>query len=57
MRIAIIGSGGVGGFFGAKLAKGGADVTFPAALTSRYHPRILAIKQSTNTSVGPTIPS
>ena len=30
MRIAIIGSGGVGGFFGAKLAKGGADVTFLA---------------------------
>lgn len=30
MRIAIIGSGGVGGFFGAKLTKGGADVTFLA---------------------------
>jgi len=30
MRIAVIGSGGVGGFFGAKLAKGGADVTFLA---------------------------
>lgn len=30
MRIAVMGSGGVGGYFGAKLAKGGADVTFIA---------------------------
>ena len=30
MRIAIMGSGGVGGFFGARLVKGGADVTFVA---------------------------
>jgi 2-dehydropantoate 2-reductase len=30
LRIAIMGSGGVGGFFGARLAKGGADVTFIA---------------------------
>ncbi|MBC5785790.1 2-dehydropantoate 2-reductase [Ramlibacter sp. USB13] len=30
MRIAIMGSGGLGGYFGAKLAKGGADVTFIA---------------------------
>ncbi len=30
MRIAIMGSGGVGGFFGARLVKGGADVTFIA---------------------------
>lgn len=30
MRIAIIGSGGVGGYFGARLASGGADVTFLA---------------------------
>lgn len=30
MRIAVMGSGGVGGFFGAKLAKAGADVTFVA---------------------------
>ena len=28
MRIAIMGSGGVGGYFGARLAKGGADVVF-----------------------------
>lgn len=28
MRILIMGSGGVGGLFGARLAKGGADVTF-----------------------------
>lgn len=28
MKIAIIGSGGVGGFFGAKLANAGNDVTF-----------------------------
>ena len=27
MKIAIIGSGGVGGYFGAKLAKAGFDVT------------------------------
>jgi 2-dehydropantoate 2-reductase len=30
LRIAIIGSGGVGGYFGARLAKGGADVVFIA---------------------------
>lgn len=30
MRIAVIGSGGVGGYFGARLAQGGADVTFLA---------------------------
>jgi 2-dehydropantoate 2-reductase len=30
MRIAVMGSGGVGGYFGARLAKGGADVVFVA---------------------------
>jgi 2-dehydropantoate 2-reductase len=30
MRIAVIGAGGVGGAFGAALAKGGSDVTFLA---------------------------
>jgi len=30
LRIVIMGSGGVGGFFGARLATGGADVTFVA---------------------------
>ncbi len=30
MKIAVMGSGGVGGYFGALLAKGGADVTFVA---------------------------
>ena len=30
MRIAVIGAGGVGGYFGAKLAQGGHDVTFVA---------------------------
>ena len=30
MRIAIMGSGGVGGYFGAKLVRGGADVSFIA---------------------------
>jgi 2-dehydropantoate 2-reductase len=30
MRIAVIGAGGVGGYFGAKLAKGGNDVVFVA---------------------------
>ncbi|MEV4671370.1 MULTISPECIES: ketopantoate reductase family protein [Actinomadura] len=30
MRIAIVGAGGVGGFFGALLARGGANVTFVA---------------------------
>src|SRR5712671_4063177 len=30
VKIAIMGSGGVGGYFGARLAKGGADVTFIA---------------------------
>src|SRR5829696_7058433 len=30
MKIAIMGSGGVGGYFGARLASGGADVLFVA---------------------------
>jgi 2-dehydropantoate 2-reductase len=30
VRIAVMGSGGVGGFFGARLARGGADVSFIA---------------------------
>src|SRR3712207_5179261 len=30
MRIAVMGTGGVGGYFGAKLALGGHDVTFVA---------------------------
>ena len=30
MRIAVVGAGGVGGAFGAALAKAGADVTFIA---------------------------
>jgi 2-dehydropantoate 2-reductase len=30
LRIAIMGSGGIGGYFGARLVKGGADVTFIA---------------------------
>jgi 2-dehydropantoate 2-reductase len=30
LRIAVMGSGGVGGYFGARLAQGGADVTFIA---------------------------
>lgn len=30
MRIAVIGAGGVGGYFGARLAQGGADVAFVA---------------------------
>ena len=30
MRILVMGSGGVGGYFGARLAQGGADVTFVA---------------------------
>ena len=30
MKIAIFGAGGVGGYFGAKLAASGADVTFVA---------------------------
>lgn len=30
MKIGIMGSGGVGGYYGARLAKGGADVTFVA---------------------------
>lgn len=30
MRIAIYGTGGVGGFFGAQLARAGQDVTFIA---------------------------
>jgi ketopantoate reductase len=30
MKIAIMGTGGVGGYFGARLAQGGADVAFVA---------------------------
>ena len=30
MRIAVIGAGGVGGYFGARLAQAGHDVTFVA---------------------------
>ena len=30
MRIAILGSGGVGGYFGGRLAAAGADITFIA---------------------------
>jgi len=30
MRIAVVGSGGVGGYFGGRLAAAGADVTFVA---------------------------
>jgi len=30
IRIAVIGSGGLGGYFGALLARGGADVSFVA---------------------------
>ncbi len=30
MRIAVIGTGGIGGIYGASLAKAGADVTFVA---------------------------
>ena len=30
MRIAIVGSGGVGGYFGGRLAAAGSDVTFLA---------------------------
>jgi 2-dehydropantoate 2-reductase len=30
MRVAVIGTGGIGGYFGAQLAKAGADVTFVA---------------------------
>src|SRR3982074_391112 len=30
MKIAVMGSGGVGGYFGARLARGGADVAFVA---------------------------
>ena len=30
MRIAVMGSGGVGGYFGGRLAHGGADVNFVA---------------------------
>ena len=30
LKIAVMGSGGVGGFFGARLAQAGSDVTFVA---------------------------
>ena len=36
MRIAILGSGGVGGYFGGRLAHAGADVTF---IASAYAPQ------------------
>ena len=43
MRIAVMGSGGVGGFFGGRLAKGGADVHLRRARrASRGHARARA---------------
>ncbi|WP_083587827.1 2-dehydropantoate 2-reductase N-terminal domain-containing protein [Bradyrhizobium erythrophlei] len=33
MRVAIIGAGGFGGYFGARLAQRGADVRFLAVIT------------------------
>ena len=46
MRIAIMGSGGVGGYFGARLVKGGADVHFVArgAHLAAMHERGLAVE-------------
>jgi len=36
MRIAVIGAGGVGGYFGAKLAQGGNDVVFVGDAGERF---------------------
>ena len=36
MKIAIMGSGGIGGYYGAMLQNGGADVTFETDFRSVY---------------------
>jgi phosphoglycerate dehydrogenase-like enzyme len=37
LKIAIMGSGGIGGYYGARLQQGGADVTFIARRASQSH--------------------
>ena len=41
MKIAVIGAGGVGGYFGGRLAQAGNDVTFGVAW-----PHLLAMQQN-----------
>ena len=48
MRIAVMGSGAVGGYFGARLARGGADVAFIAR-----GPHLAAIREHGLTITGP----
>jgi 2-dehydropantoate 2-reductase len=48
MKIAVMGSGGVGGYFGARLAKGGADVAFVAR-----GPHLAAMRERGLTITGP----
>jgi 2-dehydropantoate 2-reductase len=57
LRVAIMGSGGVGGYFGARLAKGGADVTFIArgAHLAAMRERGLAIESAQAPLVLPTV--
>ena len=57
MRIAIMGSGGVGGFFGAQLARGGADVNFVArgAHLAAMREHGLAIESTDESSILPKV--
>jgi 2-dehydropantoate 2-reductase len=57
LRVAIMGSGGVGGYFGARLAKGGADVTFIArgAHLAAMRERGLVIESAGETIVLPKV--
>jgi 2-dehydropantoate 2-reductase len=57
VRVAIMGSGGVGGYFGARLAKGGADVTFIArgAHLAAMRERGLVIESTQEPIVLPTV--
>ena len=52
MKIAVMGSGGVGGYFGARLAKGGADVHFVARGA-----HLAAMRESGIANVGTPQPS
>ena len=49
MRIAIVGSGGLGGYFGGRLAAAGVDVVF---LARGAHPSLVATNQRNTSWLG-----
>ena len=54
MRIAIVGAGGVGGYFGGRLAAAGADVTFLARGAHLEAMRAHGLRNSHLLSIAPT---